>query len=102
MTNPPYIKTHMATIARILKSSNFYEFLHIPVQSGSDDVLDDMRRKYKRQDFENLCDYMEKHVPGVQIMTDCKFLFRGDEEKKLPKKLPSFLFRLIQKNILAL
>lgn len=39
MTNPPYILKHLDCIASILKHPCVYSFLHVPVQSGSDNVL---------------------------------------------------------------
>uniref|UniRef100_A0A1A9UYQ5 Radical SAM core domain-containing protein n=1 Tax=Glossina austeni TaxID=7395 RepID=A0A1A9UYQ5_GLOAU len=44
MTNPPYILDHLEEIAKILKHPRVYSFLHVPVQSGSDAVLGDMKR----------------------------------------------------------
>lgn len=45
MTNPPYILQHLSSIAKILNHPQFYRFLHIPVQSGSNDVLTKMVRE---------------------------------------------------------
>jgi threonylcarbamoyladenosine tRNA methylthiotransferase CDKAL1 len=39
MTNPPYILQHLESIASILAHPCVYSFLHVPVQSGSDKVL---------------------------------------------------------------
>ena len=39
MTNPPYILKHLNSIAAILDHPCVYSFLHVPVQSGSDNVL---------------------------------------------------------------
>lgn len=39
MTNPPYILKHLESIAAILDHPCVYSFLHVPVQSGSDNVL---------------------------------------------------------------
>merc|ERR1719268_196702 len=44
--------------------------MHIPVQSGSDAVLSDMKREYKRSDFTRVVDTLRKDVPGVSIATD--------------------------------
>lgn len=70
MTNPPYIMEHLDKIAKILNHPNCFAFLHIPVQSGSNQVLDKMNREYKREDFELVCDYMKAHVPNITIATD--------------------------------
>uniref|UniRef100_A0A7E4V0M1 tRNA-t(6)A37 methylthiotransferase n=1 Tax=Panagrellus redivivus TaxID=6233 RepID=A0A7E4V0M1_PANRE len=75
MTNPPYILDHLEEIATILNHPRVYAFLHIPVQAGSNAVLDDMKREYKNEHFCRIVDYMKEHVPGIYIATDfiCAF-----------------------------
>lgn len=46
MTNPPYILEHLESIGRCLRHPNVFAFLHVPVQSGSNVVLDAMKREY--------------------------------------------------------
>lgn len=58
MTNPPYILEHLSQIAEILNHNKIYGFLHVPVQSGSDQVLADMKREYCRMDFERVVDFL--------------------------------------------
>ena len=70
MTNPPYILEHLEEISKILRHSRVYSFLHVPVQSGSDQVLSDMKREYTRSDFEHVVDFLGSKVPGVTIATD--------------------------------
>lgn len=78
MTNPPYILDHMEVIhthinthptlsppsmqdmAAILNHPRVYSFLHVPVQSGSDSVLAEMRREYTVSDFTSLVDYLRE------------------------------------------
>ncbi|XP_025835262.1 threonylcarbamoyladenosine tRNA methylthiotransferase-like [Agrilus planipennis] len=63
MTNPPYILEHLEEISKIMNHSRVYAFLHVPVQSGSDQVLADMKREYCREDFEHVVNYLkEKYV----------------------------------------
>lgn len=70
MTNPPYILEHLDAMAEIFKNPKIYSFLHIPVQSGSDNVLNDMKREYTRADFETIVDFLREKVEGINIATD--------------------------------
>lgn len=58
MTNPPYILDYLKEIAEVLNHPRVYSFLHIPVQSGSDAVLAEMKREYTNQQFCQVVDYM--------------------------------------------
>ena len=70
MTNPPYILEHLEQMAIILNHPRVYAFLHVPVQSGSDAVLSDMKREYCVADFEKVVDFLRERVPGISIATD--------------------------------
>lgn len=59
MTNPPYILEHLDEMAKILAHPRVYSFLHVPVQSGSDEVLADMKREYCRADFEHVVNFLK-------------------------------------------
>ncbi|KFD54914.1 hypothetical protein M513_04096, partial [Trichuris suis] len=82
MTNPPYILDYLEEIAKILRHPRVYSFLHIPVQSGSDAVLREMRREYSVDDFRVVVDFMQKNVPDISIATDviCGFPTETDED----------------------
>lgn len=60
MTNPPYILEHLEEMAKILNHPRVYSFLHVPVQSGSDQVLFDMKREYCRADFELVVNFLQE------------------------------------------
>jgi len=71
MTNPPYILEHLEAMGEILSHPRVYAFLHVPVQSGSDAVLTDMRREYCRDDFRRVASVLREKVQGgVTIATD--------------------------------
>ncbi|KAF1742947.1 hypothetical protein MXB_5516 [Myxobolus squamalis] len=89
MTNPPYIMEHMKEMSKILRHPRVYSFLHIPVQSGSDSVLNEMNREYNIEDFCLLVDYMREKftkifiisVTNINIATDiiCAFPTETDQ-----------------------
>lgn len=80
MTNPPYILEHLEEVAKILAHPRVYGFLHVPVQSGSDTVLGEMKREYNRQEFEHVVTFLRERVPGVNIATDIICGFPGETE----------------------
>merc|ERR1719161_3417822 len=68
MTNPPYILHHIDGIIEALKRPNVHAFMHIPVQSGSDNVLQSMRREYTVADFSFLADKLKASVPDIFLL----------------------------------
>ena len=82
MTNPPYILEHLEAIAKTLNHPSVFSFLHVPLQSGSDQVLKNMNREYDSADFEKVADYLLKHVPGMTLATDiiCGFPYETDQD----------------------
>ena len=55
---------------QVLKRPNVFEYLHVPVQSGSDAVLRAMVREYTRAEFQRLVDGLRAEVPEIFIGTD--------------------------------
>jgi threonylcarbamoyladenosine tRNA methylthiotransferase CDKAL1 len=80
MTNPPYILAHLDAVARAMRHPGVYAFLHVPVQAASDAVLENMKREYTLKEFETVCDYLLKHVPGITLATDIICGFPGETE----------------------
>ena len=70
MANPPYILENVNSMIKVLNHPNVYSFIHIPVQSGSNAVLDKMLREYTIEEFNFLCDKFVKGVPDITIATD--------------------------------
>src|SRR3989442_8799189 len=56
------------------------EYLHLPLQSGSDRVLDRMHRGYTRARYLELIAHPEETVPGIALSTDLIVGFPGEEE----------------------
>lgn len=70
ISNPPYFLVHAPKVAKILKHEKVFNYIHIPVQSGSNKVLYDMKRKYTIQEFNELCEIMINESKDVHICTD--------------------------------
>lgn len=70
MTNPPYIIEHLEEMSKILDHPRVYSFLHIPVQSGSDQILVDMKREYSCSEFEYVVDFLKSKISNITIATD--------------------------------
>ncbi|RYG63743.1 radical SAM protein, partial [archaeon] len=87
MTNPPYMLAHLEAIARCLNHPNVFAFLHIPVQAGSDRVLDAMRREYSVRDFDFICAYLTERVPGLTLATDIICGFPGETDDDFERTL---------------
>ena len=70
------------TLHVIAKYSNICNFIHLPVQSGSDSVLKDMRRKYTQEWYKDRITAIRKIIPGCGISSDifCGFHNESDED----------------------
>lgn len=82
MTNPPYILEHLDAMCKIMSHPQVFTILHIPVQAGSDSVLERMNREYTVAEFSKVCDALLANVPDMNISTDiiCGFPGETDEE----------------------
>ncbi|MBM7855713.1 threonylcarbamoyladenosine tRNA methylthiotransferase MtaB [Desulfohalotomaculum tongense] len=59
----------------------FCRHLHIPLQSGDDDVLKSMRRRYTTGHFAGLISRLRERIPGIAITTDVIVGFPGETEQ---------------------
>lgn len=81
MTNPPYILESLSEIAQAMNHPACFSFLHIPVQSGSNTVLEAMNREYTCEQFEKVCDTLLPTVPGLELATDIIAGFPGESSE---------------------
>ena len=63
------------------------ESLHLPVQSGDDDVLRRMGRQYSTEHYLERLDRIRSAVPGITISTDIIVGFCGETEAQFERTL---------------
>ena len=56
------------------------KLVHLPLQSGSTQILKVMNRKYSKQQYLNLVEQMRKTIPEVKFSTDIIVGFPGETE----------------------
>jgi len=66
----------------IAEQKNICNYIHIPVQSGNNEVLRRMRRTYTREAYLELIDNMRTIIPGVGLSTDIIAGFCGETEEQ--------------------
>jgi tRNA-2-methylthio-N6-dimethylallyladenosine synthase len=61
--------------------------LHLPVQSGDNEVLKRMNRKYTHEEYMEKVNKLKKEVPGIAITTDIIVAFPGETEEQFKHTL---------------
>ncbi|WP_163970044.1 tRNA (N(6)-L-threonylcarbamoyladenosine(37)-C(2))-methylthiotransferase MtaB [Oceanobacillus halotolerans] len=64
------------------QSEKIVRHLHIPLQSGSDSVLERMRRKYSSSYYKQKVDKIKKALPNLAITSDVIVGFPGETEEE--------------------
>jgi len=83
MMNPTYVKNEemLDELIDAMKNNKIQKFVHIPVQSGSNEVLKAMRRGYTVSDFEKIVMEFRKKIPNLLVITDIIVGFPTENEK---------------------
>ena len=82
MMNPMHILDILEPMIKAYKSDKVFKFLHIPVQSGNDEILNLMKRNYNVDDFKKIVSEFRKNIPNLTISTDiiCGFPTETEEQ----------------------
>ena len=81
MVNPQHVKKYLKELLKVYENPKMYKFLHIPVQSGSNKVLREMRRENTKEEFLELAGAFRKKFPDMSIMTDIIVGFPTESEE---------------------
>ncbi|MBY9075900.1 tRNA (N6-isopentenyl adenosine(37)-C2)-methylthiotransferase MiaB [Nocardioides sp. WL0053] len=68
-------------IAAMAETPNVMPQLHMPLQSGSDKVLKDMRRSYRQEKYLGIIERVRAAMPEAAITTDIIVGFPGETEE---------------------
>ncbi|KAF1683016.1 tRNA (N6-isopentenyl adenosine(37)-C2)-methylthiotransferase MiaB [Veillonella sp. R32] len=63
------------------RSSNVVTQLHLPIQSGSNRILQKMNRRYTVEHYKELIDYCREKIKGLTLTTDLIVGFPGETEE---------------------
>ena len=71
MANPKGVHGIREELAEVFADcEKLYNFLHLPVQSGSNDVLEDMRRQHTVEEFREVVETFDGVLPEWTLSTD--------------------------------
>jgi len=87
MMNPCNTMAILDDLIRIYRHPKMFKFLHIPLQSGSNEILRLMNRQHTAEDFIKLVDAFRKEIPEVTISTDMIVGFPSETRQQFEDSL---------------
>jgi len=70
MMNPATVLPILDRLIEAFRSEKIFSFAHLPVQAGSDRVLQDMNRGYSTADYCMVIEAFRRAIPDIRISTD--------------------------------
>ncbi len=74
----------------IKKGKKICEHIHLPMQSGSDNILNKMNRKYDMKQYYQIINHIRKNIPNASITTDVMVGFPGETEEDFGCTIQAF------------
>ncbi len=87
MMTPNYALESLNELVQAYKDEKIFKFLHLPVQSGDNEVLRNMNRFYSAEDFEEIIHRFREEIPDITIATDVICGFPGESDRAFSKTL---------------
>ncbi|WP_048152371.1 tRNA (N(6)-L-threonylcarbamoyladenosine(37)-C(2))-methylthiotransferase [Palaeococcus ferrophilus] len=81
MMNPNHAVRILDELVEAYRSEKVYRFLHLPVQSGDNEVLRRMGRTYAVEEFEEIVRAFRRAIPHLNLNTDIIVGFPGESEE---------------------
>ena len=87
MMNPMYMPRIKQKLIESYDNDKVFKFLHLPVQSGSDKVLNDMKRGHTSETFREIVKKTKDRFENFTISTDIIVGFPSETEEDFQKTL---------------
>ncbi len=89
MMTPNQVLDILDELVEAYKDNKVFKFLHLPVQSGDDEVLKLMNRRYTVKNFKKIVQAFREEIPQITLSTDviCGFPGESREAFERTKKL---------------
>ncbi|MEM2878271.1 MAG: tRNA (N(6)-L-threonylcarbamoyladenosine(37)-C(2))-methylthiotransferase [Candidatus Hadarchaeales archaeon] len=78
MMNPRNTSRIVSDLIDVYESEKIYKFIHLPVQSGDDDLLELMKRGYRAEDYVRTVEKFREKFPDIYLATDIIVGFPGE------------------------
>ena len=78
MTTPNMVTDILDNLIEAFKDEKIYKFVHLPVQSGDDEILKRMQRFYTVRDFKKIVNAFRSAFPEITLATDVICGFPGE------------------------
>jgi threonylcarbamoyladenosine tRNA methylthiotransferase CDKAL1 len=70
MMNPNHTLDIIDELIKVYHHKKIYTFLHVPIQSGNNEILKKMNRKYTVDEFIYICNQFRNKFPDICVWTD--------------------------------
>lgn len=87
MMTPNMVLDILEDLIQAFKNEKIFKFIHLPVQSGDDQILKRMRRLYSVNDFKRIVNAFRAGFPEKTIATDVICGFPSENEEAFEKTL---------------
>jgi len=87
MMTPNLAKDILECLTEAFQSEKIFKFIHLPVQSGDNEVLKHMQRYYLVDDFKDVVNAFRASFPDITLATDVICGFPGETEKAFERTL---------------
>ncbi len=87
MMNPDQALPYLEDLIDVYQSEKIYNFLHLPLQSGDNEILNLMNRNYNVEEFKKVVTKFRNRFPDLYLSTDIIVGFPRETDEKFQKSI---------------